>query len=93
MKHDFKKLEPYIVELLDRFGEREYEDSGFSNFCGGYTNAEYEDMDEDNVYFRLELGIQDPFEGANFVEHYHISIEDLLNSELSWNEKLGSIDG
>ena len=89
--HTFEKLESYIVELLDRFGEQQYEDSGFSMYSGGYTNADYEDMDEEDVFLKLELGIQNPPDDEHHVEHYRISIEDLLNSDLSWNEKLRRI--
>ena len=91
MEHTFEELEPYITELLDKFGEQQYEDSGFSMYCGGYTNAEYEEMDEEDVFLRLELGIQNPPDDEHHVEHYRIAIEDLLNSELSWNEKLRRI--
>jgi len=91
MEHTFEQLEPYIVELLDRFGEQQYEDSGFSNFCGGYANAEYEEMDDEDVFFRLELGIQNPPDDERHVEQYRILIEDLLNADLSWREKLRRI--
>ena len=91
MVHTFEKLEHYIVELLDTFGEYEYEQTGYSMFSNGYANAEYESIDENNVYFRLEFGIQDPVDGEHHVEQYHISIENLLNSDLSWNEKLRRI--
>jgi len=89
----FDEAQPYITELLNRFSDQQWIESGYSQYSGGYAHAEYVEFDGEKVYFTLELGIEDPnIDEEVYTERYNISIENLMSADIGWNEKLKSID-
>jgi len=53
---------------------------------GGFTVAEYDDSDEEEIFITLKWGVQNDVENRVNTESYRISIEDFNNA--TSNEEL-----
>jgi len=83
----FEKIREPLVELLELFENNEYHDLGIMYSSGGFACAEYDYMDDYNVYITLTWGVQNDVEDKVSTEHYKISIS-ILTSAITTLSKL-----
>jgi len=88
----FKEIREPLIELLDLFERNEYHDTGVHYISGGFARADYDYMDDYNVYFTLKWGVQNDVEDRVNTEHYKISAS-ILTSAITTRSKLGFIQG
>lgn len=79
----FENLKP----ILSFFENETYYHTGVSMHSGGFARADYDDHDEDYVYFTLKWGIQNDVEDRVNTEHYKISIDVVNDASIDPTEK------
>lgn len=89
---EFDVIKNALVPVLDLFEEAEYHNTGSYYISGGFARVDYDDYDEDYVYFTLKWGVQNDTQDTVNTEHYQLAIEDLLNPDLSVREKVRLIE-
>jgi hypothetical protein len=83
---DFPVDEQKLKDFLEYFENVEYHNTGVHYISGGFTVAEYDDSDEEEIFITLKWGVQNDVENRVNTESYRISIEDFNNA--TSNEEL-----
>jgi len=82
-----------LKEILNKFEIQEYDNTGMNYQNGGYAHAEYDSHDVEEIWIRLEWGIDDMGDGCSehHSEIYKIYIDTVLDNSLSVREKAETI--
>jgi hypothetical protein len=78
MKTTFDEIQAPLKELLEMFEWTEYVNTSMNHINGGFTTTDYEDHNDEWVYFNLKWGIVDGVENTVHTESYKIAVSELL---------------
>lgn len=75
-------LQERFNAFLDYVEDRTSRDTGVYHISGGFATADYDDIDDEDIYFTLKWGIANDTEVRTYTEYYKISIENVLYSSV-----------
>jgi hypothetical protein len=79
MPYTFEQFEKPLALLLDEFQYQEYNRTGVRRLNGGFATADYDEFDDDYVYFTLKWGVNDGSVKEIHEEQYKILFTDLMD--------------
>jgi hypothetical protein len=89
-QNDFPVLEQELVDFLEEFGNKEFNNTCTGMLSGEFCYAEYDYSDEEDIVFKLKYGINDGNENTLYTDDFRISVYDFENCK-TFQEKYEAV--